>query len=79
MGFIINNKFHSNSHIQFILPQRSQRLHLIKLLQKQGLGQTTLCFFRAIITCRIQYAISAWGGFIYAEWKHKIDALLTNA
>jgi hypothetical protein len=80
LGLIINSKFHFNSHIQFILRQCSQRLYLIKLLRKQGLPAKQLnIVFRAIILSRIQYAISAWGGFIHAEWKHKIDAFLTRA
>jgi hypothetical protein len=77
LGLIINSKFNFNSHIQL---QCSQRLYLIKLLRKQGLPAKQLnIVFRAIILSIIQYTISAWGGFIHAEWKHKIDAFLTRA
>jgi hypothetical protein len=45
LGLVINNKFHFNSLIQFILRQCSQRLYLIKLLRKQGLRPNNKIFF----------------------------------
>jgi hypothetical protein len=36
-------------------------------------------FFQALVISRIQYAVSAWGGFILAVWKRKIDVFLLQA
>ena len=50
----------------------------MKLLRKQGLPPKQMgIVFQAIP--RIQYAISAWGGFVHSDWKRKIDALLLPA
>ena len=73
----MNGKFHFDSHLQFIIRQCSQRLYLMKLLRKQGLSPKQMgIVFQAIIISRIQYAISAWGGFVHSDWKRKINALL---
>jgi hypothetical protein len=80
LGVILNGKFHFDSHLQFIIRQCSQRLYLMKLLRKQGLPPKQMgIVFQAIIISRIQYAISAWGGFVHSDWKRKIDALLLRA
>ena len=80
LGVILNYRFIFDSHIQFILRQCSQRMYLIKLLRNQRLPSNQLSIvFRALIISRIQYAISAWGGFIHSDWKSKIDAFLHRA
>jgi hypothetical protein len=80
LGVILNGNFCFDSHIQFVMRICSQRLHIIKLLRKQALPHEQLCIvFQAIIVSRIQYAISAWGGFVHADWKRKIDNFLWRA
>jgi hypothetical protein len=80
LGVFINGKFHFDSHLQFLMRQCSQRLYLLKMLRKQGLAPKQLgIVFQALIISRIQYAISAWGGFVHSDWKRKIDAFLLRA
>jgi hypothetical protein len=80
LGVILNGNFCFDSHIQFVMRICSQRLHIIKLLRKQALPHEQLCIvFQAIIVSRIQYAISAWGGFVHADWKRKIDYFFWRA
>jgi hypothetical protein len=46
----------------------------------QGLPLKQLSIvFQALVISRIQYAVSAWGGFILAVWKRKIDVFLLRA
>jgi hypothetical protein len=43
-------------------------------LKTLGSWHEQLCIvFQAIVVSRIQYAISAWGVFVHADWKRKID------
>jgi len=52
-----------------------KHLYLIKLLRQQGLPLKQLnIVFKAIITpiSRIQYVVSAWGGFVTYDIKRKI-------
>jgi hypothetical protein len=80
LGVILNHKFRFDSHVQFILRLCSRRLYLVKLLRKQGLPPKKLTIvYQALITSRIQCAISAWGGFINTDWKRKIDAFLLRS
>ena len=80
LGVILNGNFCFDSHIQFVMRICSQRLHIIKLLRRQALPRKQLgIVFLAIIVSRIQYAISAWGGFVHADWKQKIDKFLWRA
>ena len=68
LGVILNGNFCFDSHIQFVMRICSQRLHIIKLLRKQALPRKQLgIVFQAIIVSRIQYAISARGGFVHAD------------
>ena len=55
-------------------------LNIIKLLRNQGLLLKQLnIVFQAIIVARIQYALSAWGGFISCDMYKKIYALFSRA
>ena len=77
LGVVLNNKLTFEVHIQYTL---RQRLYLIKLLRKQGLTLKHLnIVFQAIYVSRIQYALTAWGGFVLCNMKHKIDALFFQA
>jgi hypothetical protein len=80
LGVFLNGNFHFESHLQFLMRQCSQRLYLLKLLRKQGLAPKQLgIVFQALIISRLQYAISAWGGFVHSDWRRKIDAFLLRA
>jgi len=80
LGVVFNNKLTFETHVQYVLRQCNQRLYLMKLLRKQGLSFKQLnIVFQAIIVARIQYALSAWGGFISCDMKNKIDALFSRA
>jgi hypothetical protein len=79
-GVPMNRRLHFDSHVQFILRQCTQRIYLMKLLRKQGLPLKQLSIlFQALVISRIQYAVSAWVGFILAVWKRKIDVFLLRA
>jgi hypothetical protein len=80
LGVVLNHRLVFNSHVQYIMRQCTQRLYLMKLLRKQGLPSRQLgIVFQAIIVSRIQYAISAWGGFHTADLIQKIDAFFLRA
>ena len=65
LGLVLNHRMSFNAHVQYIMRQCSQRLYLMKLLRKQGLPNKQLnIVFQAIIVTRVQYAVSAWGGFL---------------
>jgi hypothetical protein len=50
----------------------------VKLQQFQRIFPFTVVF-QSLVTSRIQYAVSAWGGFISVVWKRKIDVFLLRA
>jgi hypothetical protein len=80
LGLVLNHRLVFNAHVQYIMRQCAQRFYLMKLLRKQGLPHRQLCIvFQAIIVSRVQYAISAWGGFLTADFIQQIDAFFFRA
>ena len=80
LGLVLNHRMSFNAHVQYIMRQCSQRLYLMKLLRKQGLPNKQLnIVFQAIIVSRVQYAVSAWGGFLTADLIQQIDAFFSRA
>ena len=64
-----------DSHIQFILSQRAQRLYLLKLLRHQDLPDAQLSVIdNTVIISRLLYALPAWGGFLSVELVNRISA-----
>ena len=55
-------------------------MYLLRMLQRKGLPVASIqMVFSAIILCRVIYALSAWGGFISAHDKSRVDKLLKRA
>jgi len=65
------------AHVDYILKVCSQRIFLLKQLRAQGMPLEQLhTVFQAIILQRLAYALPAWGPFLSADLKHKIDGFL---
>ena len=80
LGVILSGNLNFTSHINYLLSVCSQRLYLLKQLKNQGLSQTQLnIVYTAIITSRLNYALSSWAGFISCEQKNKINSLLKKS
>jgi len=61
-------------HVKYILSVCSQRVYLMKLLRAKGLPPPQLQHIcQALIISRILYAVSAWGGFLSAELRNRIN------
>jgi hypothetical protein len=80
LGVFIDSQFHFTEHIDFILRQCSQRMYIIRSLQRRGLPESSLeAVFNAIVLSRIIYALSAWGGFVSAHDRSRVNKLLFRA
>ena len=70
----VQSNFCSEEHVKYILSVCSQRVYLTKLLRAKGLPPPQLQHIcQALIISRILYAVSAWGGFLSAELKNRIN------
>jgi len=72
--------FQFAAHINNILKLCSQRLYLLKLLRDYGLPPQNLnIIFNSLILSRLQYALSAWSGFLSADSVGMVNSLLKRA
>ena len=70
----VQSNFCCEEHVKYILSVCSQRVYLMKLLRAKGLPPPQLQHIcQALIISRILYAVSAWGGFLSAELKNRIN------
>src|ERR1700757_1481639 len=80
LDVFIDSHLRFSEHIDFILQQCSQRMYVLRSLQRKGLPDASLeVVFNAIILSRIMYALSAWGGFVSAQDPSRLDKLLRRA
>jgi len=65
VGICIQNNFKCDIHFNHIITVSSQRLHILKVLKRQGLSLEMLHnVFNAVIVSKIAYAISSWYSFL---------------
>ena len=80
LGVFIDSQFRFSEHINFILRQCSQRMFTLRTLQRRGLNTAALeAVFNYIVLSRVLYAVSAWGGFVNAVDRSRVDKLLARA
>ena len=80
LGVFVDSQFRFAEHIDFIMRQCSQRMYVLRSLQRKGLPAGSLeAVFNAIILSRIMYALSAWGGFVSAHDRSRVNKLLCRA
>jgi hypothetical protein len=82
LGLVLNHRLVFNAHAHARLYNASVRSALLfnEVTCKQGLPHRQLSIvFQAIIVSRVQYAISAWGGFLTADFIQQIDAFFFRA
>jgi hypothetical protein len=77
LGVTLTSSFSYAEHVDSIVKQCNQRSFLLRTLRRRGLNAKVLeAIFNALIVSRILYAISAWGGFVTAADKGRLNALL---
>ena len=65
LGVYMQENFSCEMHFNHIVTVSSQRLHILKTLQLQGLRLKLLrCVIHAIILNKIMHAISTWCGLL---------------
>lgn len=77
LGVFIQSNFCCVEHVNYILAICSQRVYLLRLLAARGLSSFQLhlvCL--AIVISRLMYALPAWGGFLSAELRNRINCFL---
>ena len=80
LGVTIDCNLSFSEHVNFVLRQCSQRMYVLRSLQRRGLRAASLeVVFNAVILSRLIYAVSAWGGFISRHDKSRVDKLLGRA
>ena len=68
------------THFNHIMTVSSQRLHILKVLKRQGLSLEMLHnVFYAIIVSKITYAISSWYSFLVKAQIAQINSLFKRA
>ena len=79
LGVTFNTKLKMSSDVRYILSQFAQRMHLLKLLQHQGMSckqLTTVAYSLAV--SRFLHALPAWGVFLSADLINKINKVIKN-
>jgi len=77
LGVYFQSSLKMDSHLQYILSQCARRMYILTLLRSQGMPIMQLpTVAYSLIIARILYALPAWGGFISAEHKNKLNAFL---
>jgi len=77
LGVYLQCNFCCEEHVKFILSLCSQRVYLLKLLRDRGLSASQLQLVcQAIIISRLAYALPAWGGFLSADNRNRINGFL---
>jgi len=78
LGVMFQSNFKMDSHVNYLLSQRAQRMYILKLLRHQGVSSDKIItVVYALILSRIMYALPAWGGFFSAALIDKINAFLS--
>ena len=74
LGVIFKPNFDFTAHVETILTICSQRTYLLKILRERGMpGEQLKLVFQALIASKINYAISAWGGFASKAVIDRVD------
>jgi len=80
LGIYLQCNFCCEEHVKFILSLCSQRVYLLKLLRDRGLSASQLQLVcQAIIISRLVYVLPAWGGFLSADNRNRLDAYISVA
>jgi hypothetical protein len=80
LGVTLSSSLSFSEHVDCIIKQCGQRSFLLRSLRRRGLKAAPLeAVFSALIINRILYAVSAWGGFINATERGRIDAFLLRS
>lgn len=80
LGIQIDNRLLFDKHMSSILSACSQRFYLLKLLKNQGMSISCLSnIFNSIIVGKIEYCLSAWGGFLKEAHIDKVNSLFRKA
>lgn len=79
VGLFLQSSLKLNLHVQYISIQCARRMYIVKLLRSQGMPIVQLSTITySLIIARLLFAFPSWGGFISTEYKHKINAFLSE-
>lgn len=77
LGIRISDTLRFSEHVSNVLACCSSRMFLMRNLKNKGLSTVNLeVIFYALIVSKVLFALSAWGGFISASDRGKVDAML---
>jgi hypothetical protein len=69
-----------NDHASSIVTVCNQRLYLLSLLRKQGLGIDECdCVLQAIVLSRVRYALPMYFKYLTSDMVEKINAIFRKA
>jgi len=80
LGIYIQDNFKCDIHLKHVMTVSSQRLHILKVLKRQGLSLEMLHnVFYAIIVSKFAYGISSWYSFLVKSQIMQINSFFKHA
>jgi len=80
LGIYIEDNFKCDIHLKHVMTVSSKRLHILKVLKRQGLSLEMLHnVFYAIIVSKFAYGISSWYSFLIKSQIMQINSFFKRA
>ena len=80
LGMVLKPDLNFNDHVSSLVTLCNQRLYLLSLLRKQGLGVDECdSVLQAIVLSRIRYALPMYYNYLTADMLNKINAIFHKA
>ena len=76
----VTNGLSASDHVRDVIKSCAQTQYALKVLRAHGMCDTALqAIFRSVVVAKLQYACSAWSGFIGATDWQRVDAFLRRS
>ena len=80
LGVYISSDLTWRSHVDYICPNASKRLHLLSMLKRAGASQRDLfMFYKATVRSVVEYAYMVWHAGLTGEQSNRIESIQKKA
>ena len=80
LGVTVTNGLSASDHVRGVITNCSQTLYALRVLRTHGMCDSALqTIFRSVVVAKLLYACSAWGGFINATDRQRVNAFLRRS
>ena len=80
LGVTVTDSLSASDHVRGVITNCSQTLYALRILRTHGMCDSALqTIFRSVVVAKLLYACSAWGGFINATDRQRVNAFLRRS